>query len=72
MQVESIPKALLENHPELPAIHAAIEEFKAHKPITQRSSRTGQLMEVQEDTTLGVLIVICDGHIVYRTSTAKT
>ena len=71
MIIESIPKALLERNPDLPAITAAIEEFKAHKPITQKSAKTGQLMVVEEDKELGVLIVICDGRIVYRSRAAE-
>ncbi len=66
MAGEPIPKVLLDRNPDLPAIMAAIEEFKADKPITQRSSKTGALMAVQEDKELGVLIVICDGRVVYR------
>ena len=67
MTIESIPKALLELNPDLPAIITAIEEFKAHKPVTtQRSAKTGQLMIVEEDKELGILVVICDGCLVYR------
>jgi hypothetical protein len=61
-----LPKALLERNPDLPAIMAAIDEFKADKPVTQRSSATGELMTVQEDKELGVLIVVSDGRVVYR------
>jgi hypothetical protein len=68
--IESIPKDLLERNPDLPAITAAIEEFKAHKPVTQRSAKTGQLMVVEEDKELGVLVVICDGRVVYRSRAA--
>ncbi len=72
MIIESIPKALLERNPDLPAITAAIEEFKARKPVTQKSAKTGQLMVVEEDERLGVLVVICDGRVVYRSrSTGK-
>ena len=63
-----IPKVLLERHPELVAVMAAIDEFKANKPITQRSSVTGELMKVTEDAALGVLTVVSDGKIVYRAS----
>ncbi len=66
MVTESTPKILLERNPDLPAIIAAIEEFKAHKPVTQKSTKTGQFMTVQENKELGVLIVICDGQVVYR------
>ncbi|HXG17820.1 MAG TPA: hypothetical protein VNN62_01935 [Methylomirabilota bacterium] len=66
MASEPIPKVLLDRNPDLPAILTAIEEFKANKPVTQRSSKTGELMSVKEDKELGVLIVICDGRVVYR------
>jgi len=66
MTDELIPKVLLNRHPDLPAIMAAIEEFKANKPVTQRSSKTGKLMIVKEDLELGILLVICDKHVVYR------
>jgi hypothetical protein len=70
MIIESVPKSLLHRNPDLPAILAAIEEFKAHQPITQRSAKTGQLMIVEEDKELGILVVICDGHVVYRSRAA--
>jgi len=66
MLTEYIPKFLLKRNPDLPAITTAIEEFKANKPITQKSVKTGQLMEVKEDKELGVLVVVCDGRVVYR------
>lgn len=49
----------------LPAIMRAIEEFKTNRPVTQRS-QTGALMVVKEDQELGVLIVVCDERVVYR------
>jgi hypothetical protein len=66
MADEPIPKVLLDRHPELPAIMAAIEEFKANKPVTQRCSQTGNPMFVQEDKELGVLVVMCGDRVVYR------
>jgi hypothetical protein len=72
MASEPIPKILRDRTPDLPTIIAAIEEFKANKPVTQRSSKTGELLVVQEDEELGVLIVICDGHVVYRSRRRPT
>jgi hypothetical protein len=66
MSQDSFPKVLLDRHPELPAVMAAIDEFKANRPISQRSPTTGELMVVREDRELGILTVVCDGKVVYR------
>jgi hypothetical protein len=44
----------------------AIEEFRNGRPITQRSTVTGELMQVYENKAIGLLEVIANRMIVYR------
>ena len=61
-----IPRAIRERNPDLPRAMKAVEEFRSGRPVTQRSTVTGELMQVYENKRIGLLEVIANGKVVYR------
>ena len=64
---ESFREFLLRKNPSLPVIEAAIEAFKAGKPVTQRCVETGEPLVVEESEKLGFLQVRAGNRVLYRT-----
>ena len=52
-------------------IEKAIEEFKAGKPITQRSVDSNEPLVVEESERLGFLLVRAGGRVLYRAKLAR-
>ncbi len=68
---ESFRAYLLRKEPNLPVIEKSIEEFKAGKPVTQRSVDTGEPLVVEESKRLGFLLVRAGQRVLYRAKLAK-
>ena len=65
-QEAPFPRGIRERNPDLPRAMKAIEEFRSGRAITQRSTVTGELMQVYENKAIGLLEVVANGKIVYR------
>jgi hypothetical protein len=61
-----IPRAIKERNPDLPSAMKAVEQFRSGRPVTQRSTVTDEPMEVYENKQIGLLEVVANGKIVYR------
>ena len=68
---ESLRAYLLRKEPDLAVIEKAIEQFKAGKPVTQRSVDSGEPLVVEESKQLGFLLVRAGGRVLYRAKLAK-
>jgi len=67
MGQEDIPKTLLDKHPELAQIDAAIRAYLAGEPIDARCPKCGNTLNVKEVPETGELWVTCgNGCTVYH------
>lgn len=67
--VDGAPAWLLERHPELVAVHAALAQHGRGEPITAVCPSCGTPIEVTEVEATGTLVVACqtgDTHVRFR------
>lgn len=63
-----IPKTILDKHPELVQVAAALAAYQAGKDVTTSCSVCGEGLVVKEFSDIGILVVICPcGCTHYRT-----
>lgn len=66
---DGAPAWLLERHPELVAVHAALAQHARSEPVTAICPTCGSVLEVVEVEATGSLVVACktgDTHVRFR------
>jgi hypothetical protein len=54
-----IPRAILDEHPELVQVATALAAYRAGKPVTTPCSVCGEALIVEEFSEVGILVVTC-------------
>jgi hypothetical protein len=68
-----IPRALLDEHPELVQVATALAAYRAGKPVTTPCHVCGKALIVEVFSEVGILVVTCPcGHMHYRTRWTPT
>ena len=68
-----IPRAILDEHPELVQVVTALAAYRAGKPVTTPCSVCGEALIVEEFSEVGILVVTCPcGETHYRTRWTPT
>lgn len=72
MDIDGIPKSILDKHPELVAIHQALDEYRHGRDVTARCPKCNEPLVVKDVPATGELWVTCrSGCTQYRERSAK-